>query len=213
MNAPCPYCRKELDLMEIFHESDTSAIIQMLPSFGKHAHAVMGYCYLFGVTPFRLKAKKLRLLLDELKRLFDAESFSFEKRLYGISHAGIAEALDVMIKRNFDRTLHNHNYLKAVMIAISEREGKAAGKQAEKDLRKKEVLLMSGSDRGHDAEARRDRIVSPEAEAYPVPEERVEAPPLRTMPRTAPLSDAEIEANRQRLKKMVAGLGEEKPHA
>jgi hypothetical protein len=177
--------------MEIFHESDTSAIIMMLPSFGKHAHAVMGYCYLFGVTPFRLKAKKLRLLLEELKRLFDSESFSFEKRKYGISHAGIAEALDVMIKRNFSRTLPNHNYLKQIMIGISEREGKAAGRQAEKDLRKKEAGLMSGS---------RD------AGPYPVPEERVDLPPMKTMPRTTPLSVDELEASRQRLKKMAESI-------
>jgi hypothetical protein len=130
--------------MEVFHESDTSAIIMMLPSFGKHAHAVMGYCYLFGVTPFRLKAKKLRLLLEELKRLFDSESFSFEKRAYGISHAGIAEALDVMIKRNFTRTLPNHNYLKQIMIGISEREGKDAGRAAEKKLHQREDALRSG---------------------------------------------------------------------
>lgn len=178
--------------MEVFHESDTSAIIMMLPSFGKHAHLVMGYCYLFGVTPFRLKAKKLRLLLEELKRLFDAESFTFEKRLYGIGHAGIAEALDAMIKRNFTRSLANHNYLKSVMITISEREGQSSGRTAEKDLRKREAGLMSGS---------RD-------EAYPVPEEQVEAPrTMKTMPRTAPLSDAELEANRQRLKKMAEEIG------
>ena len=131
--------------MEIFHESATSAIIQMLPSFGtKHAHLVMGYCYLFGVTPFRLKAKKLRLLLEEMKRLFDAESFTFEKRQYGISHAGISEALDAMIKRNFARTLLNHNYLKQIMIGISEREGKAAGRIAEKKLLRREAALRDG---------------------------------------------------------------------
>lgn len=145
MKAKCPFCLRELDLMEVFHESDTSAIIMMLPSFGtKYAPLVMGYCYLFGVTPFRLKAKKLRLLLEEMKRLFDAESFTFEKRKYGISHAGIAEALDVMIKRNFTRPLPNHNYLKSVMVTISEREGKVAGRQAEKDLRKREDALRSG---------------------------------------------------------------------
>lgn len=160
MKSACPYCRKELDLMEIFHESDTSAILQMLPSFGtKYAPLVMGYCYLFGVTPFRLKAKKLRILLDELKRLFDGESFTFEKRKYGISHAGIAEALDVMIKRNFTRTLPNHNYLKQIMIGISEREGKDAGRTAEKGLRKREETLRSG------IRPDEEREIPPEAKA------------------------------------------------
>jgi hypothetical protein len=176
--------------MEVFHESDTSAILQMLPSFGtRNAHLVMGYCYLFGVTPFRLHAKKLRILLDELKRLFDSESFAVEKRKYGISHAGIAEALDAMSKRNFGSTLKNHNYLKQIMIGISEREGKAAGRTAEKDLRKREAGLMAGS------------------RAYPVPEEQVEAPPMKRMPRAMPLTDAELEVNRQRLKKMAETIG------
>jgi hypothetical protein len=188
--------------MEVFHESDTSAILQMLPSFGnKYAPLVMGYCYLFGVTPFRLKARKLRLLLEELKRLFDAESFTFEKRKYGISHAGIAEALDVMIKRNFTRALPNHNYLKQIMIGISEREGKAAGRTAEKDLRKREAGLMSGSRNG---KSLTDHVND---SAYPAPEEQVEAPAMKTMPRSSPLTDAELEVNRQRLKKMAESIG------
>jgi hypothetical protein len=177
--------------MEIFHESDISAILQMLPSFGtKYAPLVMGYCYLFGVTPFRLKAKKLRLLLEELRRLFDAESFSFEKRKYGISHAGIAEALDIMIKRNFSRTLPNHNYLKQIMIGISEREGKADGRTAEKDLRKKEAGLMSGN---------RD------ARPYPVPEERVDLPPMKTVPADN-LTDEQFAENRRRALALVKSI-------
>lgn len=193
MKSNCPYCKREIELMEVFQESDTSAILQMLPSFGnKYAHLVMGYCYLFGVSPLHLKAKKLRLLLEELKRLFDAESFTFERKVYGISHAGIAEALDAMIKRNFTRTLANHNYLKQIMIGISEREGKASGRLAEKDLRQKEASIMSGS-RGEPP--------------YPVQEEAVEVPPMKTMPRVGALSDAQLEQNRQRLKAMMKQIG------
>lgn len=195
MNFNCPYCRKELDLMEVSHESDTSAILKLLPSFGtKYANLVMGYCYLFGVTPFRLKAKKLRILLEEMKRLFDAESFTFARRQYGISHAGIAEALDVMVKRNFATALLNHNYLKQVMIGIAEREGKDAGRKAEKDLRKTEASLMSGSRK------------SCNSGAYPVPEEQVEAAPMKTMP-AARLTPEQIEENRKRLKAMIKDIG------
>jgi hypothetical protein len=179
--------------MELSHESDTSAILQMLPSFGtKYAHLVMGYCQLFGVTPFRLKAKKLRLLLDEMKRLFDSESFSFEKRKYTISHAGIAEALDVMVKRNFTRALPNHNYLKQVMIGIADREGKDAGRRSEKDLRKKETGLMEG--------------VRDVDDHYPVQEEQTFAPLMKTMP-AAHLTSEQLEANRKRLKDMVKNIG------
>jgi hypothetical protein len=152
MKFPCPYCRKELDLMELHLESDLNAIIKAMPAFGHHAHVVMGYCYLFGVSPLKLKAKKLRILLEELKRLFDAEGFSFEKQKYAITRQGIAEALDIVVKREFANLLHNHNYLKQVMIGISERERGHASRQAEKDLKKKEAQIMRKSDGESDLE-------------------------------------------------------------
>jgi len=144
MKFPCPYCRKELDLMELNLEQDLNAIMRTMSTFGAHGHLVMAYCYLFGVTPYRIKAKKYRLLLEEMKRLFDAEAFSFEKRKYNISRQGIAEALDIVVKREFTSTLHNHNYLKQVMIGIAERERTAKSKQAERDLREKERRTLSG---------------------------------------------------------------------
>jgi len=199
--------------MELQAHQDVMAIIKMSVSFGKHNNLVWAYAELFGVVPFHAKAKKLRLILEELKKLFDASSFSYRKRLYRISTEGIAEALNVVVKKNFADGLDSHNYLKKVMITIAEREDKDSGRGTEKDLRKKEAALMSGSrsdgsERGRDAEARRDRIVSPEAgDAYPVPEEQVEAPPMKTMPRTAPLTDAELETNRQRLKNMMKTIG------
>jgi len=179
--------------MELQAESDVMAIIKMSVSFGKHNNLVWAYAELFGITPMRAKAKKLRLILEELKKLFDGAGFSYQKRLYRISPEGIAEALNVVVKKNFADGLDSHNYLKKVMINIAEREEKTSGRQTEKDLRKKEASLMSGS---------RDA-------AYPVPEEQVEPPPMKmkTMPRTAPLTDAELEANRQRLKGMMKTIG------
>ena len=180
--------------MIVFHESDVTAVIRMLPSFEKHANVVMGYCYLFGVSPMHLKAKKLRILLEELKRLFDGESFTFQRRQYSISRAGIAEALDVMVKRNFTSTLTNHNYLKQIMIGIADREGKAAGRKAEADLRGREEALRSGS-RG---------------ERYPVPEEAVEAPAQRLRPipdGRDQLTPEEREANRKRTQELLKKIG------
>lgn len=164
MKFDCPYCRKGLDLMELHLESDLNVIIRMMPAFNGHAHLVMGYCYLFGVSPLKLKAKKLRILLEEMKRLFDAEAFSFEKKKYTISRQGIAEALDIVVKREFATLLHNHNYLKQVMIGIADRERQVASKQAERDLRIKEQRILSGADQGHGPEARRYRSVPPEAD-------------------------------------------------
>ena len=183
--------------------ADLNAIIAMLNTFGRHHAVVWAYAELFGVVPFHAKAKKLRLILEELKKLFDAGGFSYQKRLYRISPEGIAEALNVVVKKNFADGLDSHNYLKKVMIGIAEREDKDSGRRTEKDLRKKEASLMSGSRDGE--KLTRDVNDS----AYPVPEEQVEPPPMKmkTMPRTAPLTDAELEANRQRLKKMVKEIG------
>lgn len=140
--------------MEIQMEKDLRFIFDVLPAFGtRYAQYVMGYCYLFGITPFKIKAKKLRLLLEELKRLFDAQSFSYQKKNYPISHAGIGEALDICIKKNFATALDSHNYLKKIMIGISEREGTEAGRAGEVQLRKKEEALRN-SERPSEAVAK-----------------------------------------------------------
>ncbi len=144
MNFKCPYCRKNLNFLELQEESDLMAIIRLQPYFGKHRDLVWAYCELFGITPLKTRAKKLRLILTEIKTLLEAGAFSFEKKRYAISPAGIIEALGAVARRNFDRPLTNHNYLKSVMITIAEREGQAAGKQAEKDLRAKEDNLQAG---------------------------------------------------------------------
>lgn len=144
MKFNCPYCRKELDYMEIQTESDLHAIIKMMPSFGKHAHLVSGYTMLFGITPLKIKAKKWRLLLEEMKTLIEQERFSYQKKTYAISAAGIVRALDIVIKKNFAEHLESHNYLKKVMIGISEEEAKETGRAAEKDLRAKEKEIMAG---------------------------------------------------------------------
>lgn len=146
MKINCPYCNKEIDFMEIQMDKDLQYIFQALPSFGtRYSNLVMGYCSLFGVTPFKLKAKKLRLLLAEMKRLFDAQAFTYGKcQQYKISHAGIGEALDICIKKNFTEHLENHNYLKKIMITISEREGKDQSRVAEKDLRGREGQMQAG---------------------------------------------------------------------
>jgi len=142
MKFNCPYCNKQLNYIDLQISADLLAIIRMSQDFGRHANVVMGYCQLFGISPLHVKSKKLRILLEEMRRLFEAEAFVFQKQKYAISQAGIAEALDVLVKRNFGKPLTNHNYLKQVMIDIAEREVQARSKEAEKALRKKEERLM-----------------------------------------------------------------------
>jgi len=146
LNVDCPYCRKRLNLLELQMENDLRAVIQMQPAFGQNSHVVMGYCYLFGVTPLKTKAKKLRILLQEMKVLFENEEFRYQKRLYKISRAGIAEALNVVVKRHFADDLDSHNYLKRVMISIADQEEKDHSRKAEADLRRKEATLGAGRD-------------------------------------------------------------------
>jgi len=83
--------------------------------------------------------------------------------------------------------LENHNYLKKVMIGISEKEERESGKQSERDLRKKEAGLMSGS-------------------RYPEAEDTVQLPKMKDVP-PARLTEEEIEANRRRLKDLIKQIG------
>ena len=209
MISNCPYCRRELDLMTVFQEGDQAAIIRLLPSFGRHANVVMGYCYQFGVSPLSLKAKKLRNLLTEIKTLFDTETFSYEKRRYRISQAGIAEALAVVEKRSFHAPLDSHNYLKKIMIGIADREARESGKQAERDLRGREGRLMAGL-RGDDAddETRTDdpaRLGRAPAAPYPVPEEQIAAPSMKSVP-PAELTPEQIAENKRRIRALAESL-------
>ena len=128
------------------------------------------------------------------------EAFTCERRTYSISRAGIAEALDVMVKREFARTLTNHNYLKQVMIGISEREGKAAGKTAEKDLRRRERKLMAGD---------REDDEPPPGGEFPPPREVASAPsPAREpkQPSRGNLTDEQIEANKRHVGALIEKL-------
>ena len=133
--------------MELQAESDLMAIIKMQPAFGKNAHLVWGYIELFGITPLKAKTKKIRILLEELKNLFDAEAFAFNKNPYRISQAGIADALNLVVHKHFAEPLENHNYLKKVMITIADREERAASQHRDREQREREDRLRAGYDR------------------------------------------------------------------
>lgn len=176
--------------MELLHDGDLHAIIKMLPAFGRHGALVCAYTELFGLSPLKTRAKKWRLLLEEMKRLFDAEQFTYDRRTYRISQAGIVEALSLVTHRHWTDHLENHNYLKKCMISIADREEKDGGRQAEKELRKKEAGLMAGS-------------------RYPTAEERLEADPAMKSVPDAPeyLTEAQITENKKQIKNLLKRLG------
>jgi len=140
----CPYCRRECDFQDVQTDSDMAAVFQMIPGFGRHFTLVWAYVQLFSTTPLRMKSKKLRILVSEMRDLFEEERFSYQKKRYRISNEGTAKALDIVVHRNFETPLTNHNYLKTVMISIAEEEARMASAQAERDLRRKEGRLASG---------------------------------------------------------------------
>jgi hypothetical protein len=160
MNFKCPYCSKNLNLLELQFESDLMAIIKMQPVFGRHANLVWSYIDLFGITPMKAKTKKVRSLLEDIRMLFETGMFPYQKKRYRISQEGIVEAMNSMVRRNFETPLTNHNYLKTVMIPISERERQDAGRKAEIALRNREeqARLMGRHLSDEEIEANKARI-------------------------------------------------------
>lgn len=142
MTIRCPKCLHEFGLLEASADDDWRAIINLLPAFGPNAQLVFEYCELFGVTPLRVKAKKLLRLLDWMARLFAYKKFKFQKKEYSISEAGLREALSVVCNRHFETPLTEHNYLKKVMVGISERERKEARDRADREQREREARTM-----------------------------------------------------------------------
>jgi len=183
----CPQCLTEIDVLEALAEGDLRAVIEMQDAFYPHGRLVRAYFELFGVSPGFKNVHRLRVLTEEMRTLFDGEAFTYNRQSYRISRAGIAEAMTGMVKRRFPDSLKNHNYLKACMIQIAERETTSASKTAERDLRKKETGLRSG-----------DR--------HQVPDEAVLVPKMKDIPPVR-LSPEQIEANRKRLKAMIADIG------
>ncbi len=171
--------------MDLKEDSDIMAIIKMSEVFGKYHNLAWAYVELFGIRPMGKNLAKVRSVLDALKMIFQAEAFTFERRRYQISQAGIAEALNVVVLKNFDSHLEGHNYLKKVMIGIAERESTDRSRQGERDLRKKEDGLRSG---------------------YSRPAEQIEAPAMKTIP-TGSLTEEEIAQNKLRVREAIKKIG------
>ena len=134
----CPKCAFEFSPGDAFADGELRDIINLLPRFQGHGKLAFEYCELFGVTPLRLKTKKLLRLLQEVSALFGSEKYNFQRKEYSISVAGIAEALRTVCNKHFERPLENHNYLKKVMIGIAERERKDVRDRTDREQRGRE---------------------------------------------------------------------------
>ncbi len=147
MKTKCPACLATFDLNDALLENEQRAIYQLCAFFEGAGAGVwslaMAYAEACGCLPVR-KARKTRLILEELKRLFDTGSFKHGRATYEISRAGIVEALGIVVHRHFEQPLDGHGYLKKVMVGIAERERQATARHDEQNLRRREETLRSG---------------------------------------------------------------------
>ncbi len=190
MNFDCPHCGRKLNLLELQLDEDLSAIIAAQEVFGRHRRLVWSYLEIFGIHPLHARAKKIRVLLDQMKNVYQREGFDYKKVKYRISQAGIAEALNIMISRHFPEPLSDHNYLKKVMISIAEREARGESREAERDMRRREERLQAG-----------DRE---EAGQDLAPLKGLSA--MKSMP-AAELTEAQIADNKRRIKGILNDIG------
>ena len=126
-------------------DDDWRKIIILLPVFERHGKLVFEYVEKFGIKPLAIKSSKVLRLLRQMGKLFESESFEWRKSNKSLSKSGIVEALDIVVNKNFDTPIENHNYLKKVMVGISDREGKENSKRAEREMREKETSSVHRS--------------------------------------------------------------------
>jgi len=139
----CPHCGKILDIREAMIDDDWRAIFKLLDELDGHGRLFLEYIENFSVHPLRLKTKKIRRLLEELHELYHSGIFKFKNKTYRISKNGVVEALKAVCNKHFEPPLTNHNYLKQVMIGISEREEKERIAEQERKLRQKEDAIRN----------------------------------------------------------------------
>ena len=134
----CPYCHKDFDFREAIIEKSWKDIIDVVVDCSPHGSLMFEYVMKFGVESLRIKPVKALRLLQEVRRVYKDEKFTYRRRVYKISSRGVGEALRVVCNKQFDPPLGDHNYLKAVMIKIAEKEEKARVKRLDERHRKME---------------------------------------------------------------------------
>lgn len=144
MKLKCPKCLFEYDHRQATKDEAVVQMLEIIPVFVPHSGLMLEYLELFAtIRPFKT-AKLLRIMI-EMRDMWTSERFSFQKRVYEISKQGIAQALKTVCNKRFDVPLENHNYLKKVMISISEQEAQKSSAAAERALKEKEARIRTSS--------------------------------------------------------------------
>ena len=144
MNLKCPKCLHEYDVRQATKDAALIEVIKMQADFTPHSRLVFEYSELFWTTR-GLKAAKLLRILTEVRDIWTAEKFAFQKRVYEISKGGIVQALKTVCNKRFDVPLENHNYLKKVMISVAEEETRKRSAEAEKALKEREARMRAST--------------------------------------------------------------------
>lgn len=135
----CPHCGEDLDAVQAVAEGEHREYLELLAGFGPARPVVVAYLDLFRAAPGSAMRIATRLrLVRELHRLWDGETFSYNRQVHRISRAQIGEALhDVVRAKRTGTAFVNHNYLKQVMLSklnASERQERRQEARAEADL-------------------------------------------------------------------------------
>lgn len=144
VNLKCPKCLYEYDYRQAAKDKAIVQMLGMMPEFAPHSGLVLEYLELFETTR-PLKPAKLLRIMTEMRDIWTAGQFGFQKRAYDISRQGIAQALKTVCNKRFDVALENHNYLKKVMISVAEQEAQKRSVDAERALKEKEARLRAST--------------------------------------------------------------------
>lgn len=146
----CPNCGHKYDLAGDRKDQALADCIRLSGRFGQAANLVFEYSLLrLGDRTLKNHELKLCRILEGLLKLWEGGKFGLQKKAYTISQAGILEALKTTCDRGLKGPLENDNYLKKIMVGISEQEAHDLSVKAEKALREKEKGLKAGQYDAH----------------------------------------------------------------
>ncbi|MBI5588744.1 MAG: hypothetical protein HY889_10340 [Deltaproteobacteria bacterium] len=157
LDLKCPKCLYVFDPREVTKNQDIVAIIRMQADFAPQGKLVFEYAELFETTRPVKEAKLLRIL-SEVREMWTSGKFALNKRVHVISKEGLAAALKTVCNKRFEVPLENHNYLKKVMVTVSETEAAKRSVADERALKEREDRLRATS-----------RPVDPKDDTAPAP--------------------------------------------
>lgn len=140
MNLKCPKCLYAFDPREATRNQDIIAVIKMQADFAQHSKLVFEYAELFETTR-PVKPAKLLRILSEFRDIWLSGRFGMNKRVHVISREGMVQALKTICGKTFGAPLENHNYIKKVMVSISEAEAAKRSAAEEKALKENEAAI------------------------------------------------------------------------